>query len=120
MRLTKILATGLLSLALAPLANADVTINITGSTAFRAVTHQAILNIMAPGRASTREGTSDTPSKTAMKDVQRACFKGVVAGITGTTTVNCNWNGSVEGMTIVGAGFPTAGWINPATATFAH
>ena len=110
MKITKTLASGLLTLALAPLANADVTINITGSTAFRAVTHQAILNAMT-GETALWEG-----SGTALGSSNKACFKGSVAGIDGVTTVNCNWNGSVEGMTIVGAGVATTGWIDPNAA----
>lgn len=113
MKLTKTLATGLLSLALAPLANADVTINITGSTAFRAITMQAILNAMT-GETASWEGTSPN-----LGSSNKACFKGSIAGIPGVVTVNTNWNGSVQGMQIVGDGLPTSGWINPATATFA-
>ena len=108
MKLVKTLATGLLALALAPLANADVTINITGSTAFRAVTHQAILNAMGASATAIWEGTAPN-----LKDSNKACFKGAISGITGTTTVNCQWNGSVQGMTIVGAGVATSGWIDP-------
>ena len=104
-----------LSLALVPASQADVTINITGSTAFRAVTHAAILSAMT-GETASRETTSS--GSTALKDVGKICFKGSVAGITGVTTVNCNWNGSVQGMTIVGAGATNGGWIDPASATF--
>lgn len=107
MKLKTSIAAGLLALALAPLSKADVTINITGSTAFRAVTHQAILNAMT-GETALWEGTSPN-----LGSSNKACFKGSIAGITGTTTVNCNWNGSVQGMTIVGAGAPTSGWIDP-------
>ncbi len=107
MKITKTLASGLLSLALAPLANADVTINITGSTAFRAVTHQAILNALT-GETAIWEGTGS-----ALGSSNKACFKGSLSSVTGVTTVNCNWNGSVEGMTIVGAGAATSGWIDP-------
>jgi hypothetical protein len=106
-------AASALSLAMAPITQADVTINITGSTAFRAVTHQAILNAMT-GETAAWEGTSPT-----LGSANKACFKGSVAGITGTTTVNCNWSGSVTGMAAVGAGVATSGWIDPDTATFA-
>ena len=106
-------AASALSLAMAPITQADVTINITGSTAFRAVTHQAVLNAMT-GETAAWEGTSPT-----LGSANKACFKGSVAGITGTTTVNCNWSGSVTGMAAVGAGVATSGWIDPATATFA-
>ena len=113
MKTNALFAASALSLAMAPITQADVTINITGSTAFRAVTHQAILNAMT-GETAAWEGTSPN-----LGSANKACFKGSVAGITGVTTVNCNWSGSVTGMTAVGAGVATSGWIDPATATFA-
>jgi hypothetical protein len=113
MKFTKTLATGLLLLALTPVVMAGPTINITGSTAFRAITHQAIVNAMGASGVCAWEGTGAN-----LKDSNRACFKGTVAGIT-NTIINCNWSGSVNGMQDVGNGLATPNWIDPATATFA-
>jgi hypothetical protein len=113
MKTKALFAVSALSLAMAPITQADVTINLTGSTAFRSVTHQAIINTLG-GATAAWEG-----SGTALGSSNKASFKGTISGITGTVTVNTNWNGSVEGMTIVGAGNPTSGWIDPATATYA-
>jgi hypothetical protein len=112
MKTIALFAAGALSLALAPVTQAQVTINITGSTAFRSVTHQAIINTLS-GATAAWEGTG-----TAIGSSNKASFKGTIAGV-GAATVNCNWNGSVEGMTIVGAGNATSGWIDPATAVYA-
>jgi hypothetical protein len=113
MKTKALLAASALSLALAPVTQADVTINITGSTAFRSVTMQAIVNTLGSAEGAW-EGTG-----TALGSSNKASFKGTISGISGIVTVNTNWNGSVEGMTIVGAGNATSGWINSATATFA-
>lgn len=113
MKTKALLAASALSLALAPATQADVTINITGSTAFRSVTMQAIVNTLG-GAQGAWEGTGS-----ALGSSNKASFKGTISGISGTVTVNTNWNGSVEGMTIVGAGNATSGWIDSATATFA-
>jgi hypothetical protein len=113
MKTKALLAASALSLALAPATQADVTINITGSTAFRSVTMQAIVNTLGSAEGAW-EGTG-----TALGSSNKASFKGTISGISGIVTVNTNWNGSVEGMTIVGAGNATSGWIDSATATFA-
>jgi hypothetical protein len=113
MKTKALLAASALSLALAPATQADVTINITGSTAFRSVTMQAIVNTLGSAEGAW-EG-----SGTALGSSNKASFKGTISGISGIVTVNTNWNGSVEGMTIVGAGNATSGWIDSATATFA-
>ena len=113
MKTKALLAASALSLALAPVTQADVTINITGSTAFRSVTMQAIVNTLGSAEGAW-EG-----SGTALGSSNKASFKGTISGISGIVTVNTNWNGSVEGMTIVGAGNATSGWIDSATATFA-
>jgi hypothetical protein len=113
MKTKALFAASALSLALAPVTQADVTINITGSTAYRAVTMQTIVNILGSAQGAW-EGTG-----TALGSSNKASFKGTLSGVTGIVTVNTQWNGSVEGMTIVGAGNATSGWIDPATAVFA-
>jgi hypothetical protein len=113
MKTKALFAASALSLAFAPVSQADVTINITGSTAYRAVTMQAIVNALGSGEGAW-EG-----SGTALGSSNKATFRGTLAGVSGITTINTNWNGSVEGMTIVGAGLPTSGWLDAANVTFA-
>jgi hypothetical protein len=112
MKTKALLAASALSLALAPVTQADVTINITGSTAYRSVTMQAILDVMT-NKTGVWEG-----SGTQLDRASRACFKGEIDGIDGIVTINTLWNGSVEGMTTVAAGVPVSGWIDPNNNTF--
>ena len=84
---------------LASPAFADVTIYITGSTAFRAATSNAIKNKMtfAGGQGYAYTGSSFTGSSNQV-------FVGSVSGIAGTVTVKTNWSGSVAGIKAVTTG----------------
>jgi hypothetical protein len=89
-------------LALATLAGsitaayADVTIVITGATAFRSSAQQAIRDSFSPGveyaYLNNAGGTLNVTS------TNRGIFRGNFPGITGTTTVLTSWSGSVEGI----------------------
>jgi hypothetical protein len=96
----KILAASIAAVSLVQVASAaDVTIHITGSSAFRGAASNAILNIMtfpSAGMGYAYQGTSFTGATYQI-------FKGSVAGITGTTTVKTQWSGSVEGIRDVSA-----------------
>ena len=81
------------TLLLASPAFADVTIYITGSTAFRAATSNAILHKMTFG---TGQGYAFTGSSFTSSNNQ--VFVGSVSGITGTVTVKTLWSGSVAGI----------------------
>lgn len=97
---TTILAAGIAALALVQSASADVTIHLTGSSAFRAATSNGILNIMTfpgGGQGYAYDGASFTGATYQI-------FKGVVSGIPGVTTVKTQWSGSVEGIRDVSAG----------------
>ncbi len=92
-------------LALASTASADVTVRITGSSAFRASTVNGIRNLMTfsgVDQGFAYEGTSFTGSNFHI-------FRGTFSGITGVTTVKCAWNGSVAGVQAV----DTAGFTLP-------
>jgi hypothetical protein len=107
MKIKTLFISGAMAMSFAPITNAaDVTINITGSSAFRAITHQSILNTLT-GITMCWEG-----SGAALGSASRVSIKGTLGS--DNVTVNCQWNGSVEGMTAVAAGSPTSGWINPA------
>jgi len=81
------------ALLLASPAFADVTIYITGSTAFRAATSNAIKNKLTFG---TGQGYAYTGSSFTGSSQQ--VFVGTMTGITGNVTVKTNWSGSVAGI----------------------
>lgn len=86
----KLLTAGLLAAACIQGASADTTIYITGSTAFRAATSNAIKNMMT-GVTYAYDGTSFTGAS-------HQIIKGTLSGVTGVTTVKTNWSGSVAGV----------------------
>jgi len=85
-----------LALALAHQASA-VDIVLTGSTAFRGSTHDAIKAIMTGAETVVH-------SAAALKDSNQATFKGTIPGITGTVYVYCSWSGSASGVLAVANG----------------
>lgn len=105
---------------------ANYTINLTGSTAFRASTHSAILaNLTSPTYAYTDKASNGLNKATYV------IFKGSVGA--DTYTVRCTWSGSVEGVVDTGhqntiAALPTGqattaspgtALVNASEATFA-
>lgn len=70
---------------------ADVTINITGATAFRASSNNAILNML---QGVEYAYTGDQ----GLGGANRAIFRGTLPGIPGTTTVRTSWSGSAAGV----------------------
>lgn len=96
MKLTKI-ATSAFALSLATAAvQADVSVEITGATAFR----QAALNTI-----KARFDASGQPYRYAHDQAAgqfnlstRSIWKGTFPGISGVTTIRCSFNGSVEGI----------------------
>lgn len=84
------------ALLLASTASADVTIRLTGSTAFRSGTVTGIKNIMTfgAGQGYAFTGSSFTGSSNHI-------FVGSVAGISGVVTVKCTWSGAVAGVKVL-------------------
>lgn len=96
MKLKYILGCAALALAFTMPAHADVTVTITGATAFRAAT---LLSIHAQYVASSlpfKFAHDQAPS--AYSGATRAIFIGTFPGVTGTTTIKCCFTGSVEGI----------------------
>ena len=89
--------TGLAGLAIAATASADVTINVTGSTAFRSATLSAIKAKYAGATTPSFKFAHDQTAGNLGKST-RSIFIGTFPGITGTTTIRCTWSGSVEGI----------------------
>ena len=95
MKLTKYLA-GFSVFAFAAAAHADVTINVTGSTAFRSAVVTTIKQqyTVGNGGASFQYGHEGA----SLTSAQRSIFIGKYPGISGTVTIRCCWTGSVEGV----------------------
>ncbi len=87
------LALGVLALSLANQAVADVTVNLTGSTAFRSVIHASVQSMMG-GAGTTRIAHNHA---SALNSASLTIFRGPVAGL-GTVTVRCSWSGSATGI----------------------
>ena len=92
----KSLLTGAATLGLVSAAYADVTIDITGATAFRSAAHTAIKAAFDAGNGGVSyryavDGASLTGSNSAI-------FQGNYPGISGTTTIRTTFTGSVEGL----------------------
>jgi len=95
MKTTTFLA-GVSAFALASAAYADVTVDITGATAFRAAT---LLSIKASYDASgVAYQYSHDQAVGAFSGATRSIWKGTFPGVTGVTTIRTSFNGSVEGI----------------------
>jgi hypothetical protein len=98
---------GACALALVSSASADTVLRLTGSTAFRAQTHKAIINILngGPVQAAFERVSNGTISGTAtsLSGSDRAVFIGTISGRgdLGTVTVKTSWSGSTGGIQTV-------------------
>ena len=98
MKLTKYLA-GFAAFAFASTSYADVTVNITGATAFRAASLLSIkAKYVASGQPFKFAHDQATTGGTTYSGATRAIFIGTFPGVTGTTTIRCCFTGSVEGV----------------------
>jgi len=108
MKFTTRLLTAAAALMLASTASADVTIYLTGSTAFRGATSNAIKNLFSSlsGTGSYNDGTTNHTGVTygyvydgsSFTGASHQMFIGTVTGITGTVVVKTAWSGSVQGI----------------------
>ncbi|MCX6840456.1 MAG: hypothetical protein NTX35_21955 [Verrucomicrobia bacterium] len=108
MKSTLKLTLGALALSLAQQAAADVTVRLTGSTAFRSGTHKAIVAMMG-GEANCKfaHGAivgSTTATQTSYEGADYTTIQGTASGISGITTVQCSWTGSATGVKDVAQG----------------
>ena len=86
---------GLSALALAATASADVTVNITGATAFRSA---ALTTIKAKFAAGGSYKYAHDAAAGSLTSSTYSVFIGTFPGIGGTTTMRCCFTGSVEGI----------------------
>lgn len=102
----KYIITGLSALAFASAARADVTVNITGASAFRAATLQSI-NSRFTDSGQPFKFAHDQASG-AFSGATRSIWIGTFPGVSGTTTIRCCFTGSVEGLrALTGVADPT-------------
>lgn len=101
----KHLILGAIALSLGSSAFADVTVNITGATAFRAATLDAIkAKFVASGAAFKFAHDQATSGGTTYNGATRSIWIGTFPGVAGTTTIRTCFTGSVEGIrALVGA-----------------
>lgn len=94
----KSLYVGALAFSMIAVAHADVTVNITGATAFR----QATLNTIKERFASTGQPFKYAHDKasggTTFNTAGLSIWIGTFPGIPGTTTIRTSFSGSVEGI----------------------
>lgn len=110
MKLKNILTSGIALALLATAAHADVEIRITGATAFRTASLNAIKAQFDLGGSYV---FAHNKAAGAFNSADRATFKGTFPGVPGVTTVRCSHNGSVEGIKAIALG----GADNPAFIT---
>ena len=97
MKLKSILGGAALALAFLASAQADVTVNITGATAFRSATLAAIKSrYLAAGTPSFKYAHDQSAG--SLTGATRAIFIGTFPGVSGNTTIRCCFTGSVEGV----------------------
>jgi len=113
-------------LALTSSAMADATIDVTGATAFRATTLQAIYNAYASVANAITNSVFNTfnvaydftgNNSATMIKANVVTFKGSYPGITGTTVIRCSFNGSVEGLKAIATTNEPASFLTAAAVT---
>lgn len=95
MKTTAIIA-GLSAFSFVPALLADVTVDITGATAFRAAALSAIRSKYNASGAAYQ--FSHDQAAGAYTGATRSIFKGTFQGVAGVTTIRTSFNGSVEGI----------------------
>lgn len=91
MKAIKTIMAGTFALALAALASAQTVIHITGSTAFRAATHQAISDILNTGYTVGYSGTT-------LSKASQAVFGGTTKVGNYSVVIKTSWSGSAGGV----------------------
>jgi hypothetical protein len=105
MKLTKYLA-GFAAFALiSTAAQADVTVNITGATAYRSATLNAIKAQYLAATTPSFRFAHDIADGTSFNGSTRSIFIGNYPGVSGTTTIRCCFTGSVEGVRALAPGY---------------
>jgi len=100
---------GLSALAVVAPAYADVTVNVTGATAFRAAALDAIkAAFVASGQPFKFAHDKATSGGTTYNGATRSIWIGTFPGVAGTTTIRTCFSGSVEGIRSISGATDTA------------
>ncbi len=92
---------GLTALSFTAAAQADVTVEITGATAFRKATLLSIHSQFIASGAAFKFVHDQTDSVSLTDEYSNSTlsiWRGTFPGVSGTTTIRCRFNGSVEGI----------------------
>lgn len=105
MKIKSSILTAAFAVGLGVFAQADTSVNITGSTAFRAATINSIISAFG-GAAACGIVHSNTAATTASAAGANAVsIRGTWPGVAGVTTIRCRFSGSTEGIRdLVGTG----------------
>jgi hypothetical protein len=96
---TKTLTLAAAAMVVAHAAVADVTVNITGATAFRVATLDSIkAQFVASGQPFKFAHDRNAGNNQSFNGATRAIFEGTFPGVSGTTTIRTSFNGSVQGL----------------------
>jgi len=104
MKLVKFMTYAAAGLVLVNSSRADTTLHITGSTAFRSATHNAIKHIFSGGSLQYAWVQNLAGNATESNSAE-AFYQGTVTGVAGTTTIKTHWSGSEAGVQSVAGGF---------------
>ena len=118
MKTPKLILAALSALTLAGMANAQTTIHITGSTAYRAAAYAAIQSLLQTGFTGAYTGSS-------LNSANQAIFSGTTVTTVGggfPVVVKTSWSGSVGGIIVLTKNFTvpnsaqgvTGGWLTNA------
>lgn len=94
----KFIAAGFLATSLLSSAFADVQVDITGATAFRQAALRTIKAQFVASGQPFKFAHDKTAGGTNYDGSTYSIFIGTFPGVTGTTTIRCSFNGSVEGI----------------------
>jgi hypothetical protein len=104
MKLLRLITGSILALTLVGAAQAQTTMRLTGSTAFRSNTHTAIQNIFDAGTV-TFAYLDNAAGTATISNTSAAIFKGNIAGV--ATTIKTHWSGSEAGILLQATSSPT-------------
>lgn len=105
MKSIKTILTGAIALTLASQAFADVTVYITGSSAYRAQINVSIAKVLGVSADGTNIQAAYDPgtNSATLASSNKAVFKGpgTTLGVPGTVTIKTSWSGSAAGIQAV-------------------
>jgi hypothetical protein len=105
MKASKLLLAGALALAMGTLAEAQTIIHFTGSTAYRAATHDAITNSLQSGFTFAFYGSSDPAG------ASQVIYTGTAITNGAPVIIKTSWSGSVGGVQTVSQQLPISTWL---------